>query len=78
MGKANIVLVETNQSNINHVIADIGIHIGVHYATTQVKKWFDDYTSFVYDVDSGDLLFYFKRYTGYWEADNSKLNLYRK
>jgi hypothetical protein len=71
MEKSNITFVETHSSNMNSVISDIALVIGVAPATVKVQKWFQDYSSFVYDKTNGNLLFFKGRYAGYWEMDKS-------
>jgi len=77
MEESNIVLIESHTSNMNGVISDIGKIVGVSPATLKVKKWFEEYSSFVYDKNNGNLLFYKSRYAGYWEMDKALVD-YKK
>ncbi len=77
MEKSNIVLVESHTSNLNLVISDIALIIGVATATVKVQKWFQEYSSFVYDSKNGNLVFFKSRYAGYWEMDKNLLD-YKK
>lgn len=69
MEKSNIIFVETHSSNMQLVISDIAFSLGVAPATARVQKWFKEYSSFVYDLTNGNLLFFKSRYAGYWEMD---------
>ncbi len=71
MEKSNILLVETHSTNINLVISDIALVIGVAPATVKVQKWFQEYSLFVYDKNNGNLLFFKSRYAGYWDMDKN-------
>lgn len=75
--KSNIILVETHTTNINSVITDISKILGVNIGTIKVQKWFQDYSAFVYDIQTGGLLFYKSRHVGYWESDPNILE-YKK
>ena len=75
--ESSIVYVECHTTNKNTVISDIAFNLGVSAANVKVKKWFDEYSAFVYDKDRGNLLFYKSRYAGYWEEDKSILT-YKK
>ena len=75
--ESNIVFVECHTTNKNTVIADIALIFGVSVANVKVKKWYDDYSAFVYDKEHGNLIFYKSRYMGAWEEDRSIYN-YKK
>ncbi len=77
MKDSNIVYVECHTTNMTSVIQDIALIYGVSPATVKVQKWFNDYSSFVYDLKTANILFYKARYAGYWEADKN-INDYKK
>ncbi len=67
-----IVYVETHNIKMkNDIIADIGCIIGVNNATVLVNNWYTNYSSFVYDKTTGDLIFSKSRYAGYWENSHN-------
>jgi hypothetical protein len=55
------------------VVADLAEVMGAGAAQNVVGSWFKQYNEFVYDVKSGDLVFYKKAYSGYWEAIDANL-----
>lgn len=75
--KPSIVFVETHITNMNSVISEIAMNIGVPLATARVQKWFQEYSAFTYDSYNGNLLFYKTRYAGYWEMDKNVID-YKK
>ena len=77
MENNNIVYVETHITNINSVISDIALIYGVSPATVITNKWFKEYSAFVYDSQTANLLFYKSRFSGNWEMDKNILQ-YKK
>jgi hypothetical protein len=71
MKKSNIVYVESHTSNMGSIIQDIALIYGVNPATNKVQKWFNEYSAFVYDSETGNILFYKSRYAGYWDTDKN-------
>jgi hypothetical protein len=69
--------INTKVDRPHTVVADLAEIVGAGTAQGIVGKWFQEYNEFVYIESTGDLVFFKKSYSGYWEsvdANLSKLN----
>jgi hypothetical protein len=75
----NIGFVETHISDRNKIINDIAVvtDMGNHMAGNLVNKWFEDFSSFIYDKTNGELIAYLYRTRGYWEVNAKNLMNYK-
>jgi hypothetical protein len=72
-----IVYVETLDTSAGDIESDIARTQGTGNASVTVTKWFDLYSEFVYDSETGDLIMFKKRAFGYWESVRESLCKYR-
>lgn len=72
-----IVYVNANVDSKENLIKKIGNDFGIGRATALVNNWYETYSEFVYESSNAELIFFKKRYAGYWESDKEMLEQYR-
>lgn len=77
--KSNVMLVNTHSSDRQIIANNVAKaqNLGIYVAQSIVNRWFDDYSEFFYDKESGLILFYHLKTRGYWEINNENIKLYK-
>ena len=76
-----IVYINTNVDSKDNVIKHIAKEFGINRATGLVNNWYEEYSEVAYDSTNLNLVFFKKRYAGYWESvienlEKIRINLY--
>lgn len=78
--ESNICYVNSHTDD-KQIIANIvakNQNIGIYIAQMKVDKWFSDFSEFVFDTQTGNLLFYHLKTRGYWEIVKDVSIIYKQ
>jgi hypothetical protein len=75
--KNNIIYVESHTTPKNLILQEVSKTKGISLATQIVNKWYEDYSSFLFDTSICDVLYMLDRYRGAWSINMPNVMKYK-
>jgi hypothetical protein len=76
--KNNILFIESHTTPKAILLNEISKTKGIGTATQTVNKWYEDYSAFLFDTTTGEILYMLDRYRGAWTVNMQNIMKYKK
>ena len=75
--KNNIIFVESHTTPKEVLAHELSKTRGIGTATQMVNKWYEDYSAFLFDTTTCEVLYMLDRYRGAWAVNMSNIMKYK-